>query len=155
MRITDTTDGQLVYLLRHGRTHLNAEGRLHVHQIVDPRLTDRDYGPQTGLTSAEVTARWGSLDAAPGVEPASGLLLRARAALEDAAERFAPGPVIVVTHDAVIRALLGWIAPGLAVTVPTASWQVLRRSGAHWSVLGADCTADLPQGTQPEPAVDR
>ena len=36
---------------------------------VDDRLTDRDYGPWTGKPVADVIFRWGSLDAAPGVEP--------------------------------------------------------------------------------------
>lgn len=194
--MTDTTDSQLIYLLRHGRTHFNAEGRLrgradpvlddagrrdvgrsaaalagtgavgvvtsplsraaqtsasveghlHVHQIVDQRLIDRDYGPQTGLPADDVVAQWGSLDDAPGVEPAADLLARARQGLEAAADWFSPDPLIVVTHDAVIRALLGWIAPGVRIDAPTASWQVLELRDGVWTLLRADCTADRPDG---------
>ncbi|MCI1749459.1 MAG: histidine phosphatase family protein [Acidipropionibacterium sp.] len=145
--MNDTVAPQLIYLVRHGRTHLNAEGRLrgradpqlddtgrheaartaaaltgsgivgvvtsplaravqtavaiegrlHVQHVVDPRLADRDYGPQTGRTEAEVAAEFGSLDAAPGVEPSADLARRAMAALSEAAGRFAPDPVAVVS----------------------------------------------------------
>ena len=36
---------------------------------VDQCLLDRDYGPWTGISRESVTARWGSVDRAPGVEP--------------------------------------------------------------------------------------
>ena len=38
---------------------------------LDERLADRYYGQWAGVSVREVIARWGSLDAAPGVEPAS------------------------------------------------------------------------------------
>ena len=109
-----------VYLARHGRTALNAEGRLRglsnpplddigrveaerlaealagyaptvvissplqravstaeaigaaagIQTVVDERLNDRDYGHWTGQPRAEVEHRFGSVDQAPGVEPA-------------------------------------------------------------------------------------
>lgn len=202
--MTHTTDSQLIYLLRHGRTHFNAEGRLRgradpvlddegrrqvgraaaalaatgavgvvtsplsraaqtaasveghlrIHQIVDHRLIDRDYGPQTGLPATEVEARWGSLDDAPGVESAADLLARARRGLEAAAAWFSPDPLVVVSHDAVIRALLGWMAPGLRICVPTASWQVLQLKDGVWTVLRADCTADEPEGVDAAAGLD-
>ena len=36
---------------------------------IDDRLIDRDYGPWAGHSLEEVTAEFGSVDAAPGVEP--------------------------------------------------------------------------------------
>ncbi|WP_258073908.1 histidine phosphatase family protein [Arthrobacter sp. Y81] len=75
---------------------------------VDECFKDRDYGPQTGHLTAEVTARWGTVDDAPGMEPAADVLARARPAL-DALLDDAPGlSVIVVTHDAVIRPDRTW-----------------------------------------------
>lgn len=170
-------DVQTLYLVRHGRTLLNAQGRLRgradppldatgsaqaartaaalrdvgaaavvssplrrawqtaeaiadaarVSHLVDEGLNDRDYGPQTGRIRSEVAAQWGSLDDAPGVEPADELLRRTEAAVGALCERFAPHPLIVVTHDALIRALLLSLDPGLNPQVETASWQVLRR----------------------------
>lgn len=196
--MNDTTAPQLVYLVRHGRTHLNAEGRLrgradpelddagrhevartadalagcgaagvvtspltravqtavaiegrlHVKHVVDPRLADRDYGPQTGRTEAEVVAEFGSLDAAPGVEPGADLAARAMAALREAAARFAPAPVAVVSHDAVIRCLLRQIDPEVDPAVPTACWQLLELRDGRWSIAQLDCTAEEAAGRE-------
>lgn len=189
-----TDHPQLIYLVRHGRTHLNVEGRLrgradpqlddagrheaartaaaltgsrvagvatsplaravqtavsiegrlHVQHVVNPRLADRDYGPQTGRTEAEVVAEFGSLDAAPGVESSADLTRRAMAALREAAGRFTPDPVAVVTHDAVIRSVLHQIDPGVDPKVPTASWQLLELRDGRWSIARLDCTAEEP-----------
>jgi broad specificity phosphatase PhoE len=49
-----------------------------------------------------------------------------------------------VTHDAVIRPLLARIAPSLTgVSVPTASFQVLRYDTGIWSVELTDQQAPL------------
>lgn len=44
------------------------------------RFNDRDYGRWTGQPKTDVIAQWGTVDAAPGVEPTSSILSRARPA---------------------------------------------------------------------------
>ncbi|AXE37265.1 putative manganese/zinc-exporting P-type ATPase [Acidipropionibacterium virtanenii] len=83
-------------LSRAAQTAASVEGRLHIHQIVEQRLIDRDYGPQTGLLAADVEARWGSLDDAPGIESAADLLARVRRGRDRAAGR---GPRRADHHD--------------------------------------------------------
>jgi len=73
---------------------------------VDERLTDRDYGPWTGEPVADVIFRWGSLDAAPGVEPEENVRARALAAVVDIAESLDGASAVVVSHDAVNRIVL-------------------------------------------------
>lgn len=181
---------QHLYLVRHGQTALNAEGRLRglanppldakgeaevgrlaaalatrgiatvvsspldraahtariiaatagVTSVTDDRFNDRDYGRWTGELLTEVLAQWGTLDDAPGVEPVAHVLARARPALDalldDALRGAHPeAPVVVVTHDALIRPLIVGIDPtktGLAT--PTASWNDLVRTRGVWSV---------------------
>ncbi|MGO4443208.1 histidine phosphatase family protein [Mycobacterium sp. 2YAF39] len=186
-----------VYLVRHGETSLNADGRLRgladpelnergesqalavaaalaavdaavvvssplrravrtaaaiadhagiTHQV-DDRFNDRDYGRWTGELKSEVIAEWGSVDAAPGVEPTETVLTRCQPALDEwgAWAESQHKAVVVVTHDAVIRPLLARIAPSLpAVSVPTASYQVLRYDAGIWSVELTDQQAPLP-----------
>lgn len=83
--------------------------------VLDPRLADRDYGDWTGVKVAEVVARFGSVDAAPGVEPREAVAQRAMGALVDAcrgAERLG-GPAVVVSHDVVNRLLLAAMSGSL------------------------------------------
>ena len=79
----------------------------------DQCLVDRDYGPCTGVSKDEVIARWGSVDDAPGVEPASAVRGRALACLTDIARRHQGGTVVVVSHDAVNCQVLAALDPGL------------------------------------------
>jgi broad specificity phosphatase PhoE len=74
--------------------------------VEDQLLVDRDYGPWTGISKHDVTARWGSVDDAPGVEPASAVRERALAGLAAIARRHHGGTVVVVSHDAVNRQVL-------------------------------------------------
>ncbi|MCS5718704.1 histidine phosphatase family protein [Herbiconiux sp. CPCC 205763] len=105
----------------------------------DERFNDRDYGPWTGHLKSDVVAEFGSVDAAPGVEPTSTVLARALPALD--ALRAAGETVVVVTHDAVIRPLLLSLNPTLAdLTVPTASWADLTPVDAGWKVESFDNT---------------
>lgn len=189
---------QHVYLVRHGETSLNADGRLRgladpelndvgerqaqavaaaladvdadivlssplrravctatliadqvgAEHRVDVRFNDRDYGPWTGKMKSEVVAEWGTVDAAPGVEPMETVLSRSQPALDEWGARAESRhkAVIVVTHDAVIRPLLARIAPSLpAVSVPTASYQVLRYDAGVWSVELTDQQAPLSE----------
>lgn len=184
---------QRLYLVRHGQTALNAEGRLrglsnpvlnetgvleanrladtlgrkdpslilsspleraaHTARIiaeragivssVDDRFNDRDYGPQTGQVKADVIARWGTLDDAPGVEPVARVLARARPALDAVLNDGPAGTVIIVTHDAVIRPLIATIDPSKSdLTVPTGSWSELIRTETLWSVVAVDQIPD-------------
>lgn len=189
---------QHVYLVRHGETSLNADGRLRgladpelndvgerqaqavaaaladvdadivlssplrravrtatliadqvgAEHRVDDRFNDRDYGRWTGKVKSEVVAEWGTVDAAPGVEPMETVLSRSQPALDEWGARAESRhkAVIVVTHDAVIRPLLARIAPSLpAVSVPTASYQVLRYDAGVWSVELTDQQAPLSE----------
>lgn len=188
-------------LVRHGRTALNAQGRLRGHLdpplddigraeatatadalaafaparvitsplqravqtataiadraglpvLVDDRLIDRDYAAWAGSTPDEVIARWGSLDKAPGVEPASAVLTRAREVLDDEGRRLGTGSAVLVSHDVVNRMLLAWIAPRLGpaagIGQRTACWNELTRDGGRWQVLRVDQRpSDSPAG---------
>jgi broad specificity phosphatase PhoE len=174
-----------VLLARHGRTALNAEGRLRglsdpplddvglaevarlaealarkrptvvicsplqravatahaigvacgAQVIIDVRLNDRDYGPMTGRVRAEVEREYGSVDAAPGVEPLDALRARAQTAFFELVDEYERGPLVMVSHDAFNRALLGTLDAGLAdVDQHTACWNELSRIGDQWRV---------------------
>ncbi|WP_051198807.1 histidine phosphatase family protein [Gordonia shandongensis] len=104
---------------------------------VDEGLNDRDYGEWTGQLRADVVERWGSIDDAPGVEPRETVRDRALRALDAQADR-AEGPLLVVSHDAVIRPLLAAFDPTLTPQVDTGSWVVLTRSDTGWVVESVD-----------------
>ncbi|NMO04481.1 histidine phosphatase family protein [Gordonia sp. TBRC 11910] len=110
---------------------------------VDEDLNDRDYGQWTGHPKDEVVAQWGSVDDAPGVEPVAEVMSRARPALFRLAARAETTgrPVVLVTHDAVIRPLLALIGVGDA-TVPTASYQVLSYVDGEMTVQARDQVPD-------------
>lgn len=182
-----------VYLARHGRTALNAEGRLRglsdppldevglaeaarlaqvlaakkpttvvcsplqravaTAQVIgsaagvpvstDIRLNDRDYGPVTGERRDEVERRYGSIDAAPGVEPLTAMAQRARAAFFELVGELGPGPVVLVSHDAFNRALLQQLDPVLTdIGQRTACWNQLSLVDGVWQVDGYDMTPD-------------
>ncbi len=180
---------QHLYLARHGRTVLNAEGRLRglanppldevgqaeaaalglylqskditavfsspltravttaqtiaeaagVEAFADDRFNDRDYGPWTGHAKADVIAEFGSVDAAPGVEPVSQVMARARPALDAVLDHYPDGAVVVVTHDAVIRPLLALLDPAVGeILAPTGSVNDLVRVGGSWRIDAVD-----------------
>lgn len=181
-----------ILLVRHGRTVLNAEGRLRGHadpelddvglaqaratavylrpyapRIVvtspllraqhtgaaiveatgaqlmsDDAFIDRDYGQWTACVKEDVIRQWGSVDAAPGVEDASEMSRRAWAGLNRYAEK--KKPIAIVTHDAVIRALLTVIEPDIDPVVETASWAVLYRDDKGWHIESFDNVAAAP-----------
>ena len=159
----ESTNRARIYLVRHGRTELNAAGALrghldvaldpvgrqeaarlgrslarrqlhrvvtsplrraietgeaiareaHVAAHIDVRLVDRDYGQWAGVPAAEVVGLFGSLDAAPGVEPATDVRARALEAMTDIARGSASGPTVVVGHDAINRTVLAALDPAL------------------------------------------
>jgi glucosyl-3-phosphoglycerate phosphatase len=179
-----------VFLVRHGRTALNAAGRLRSH--LDPPLDevgqgeaaavaaelwewrivkilsspllralqtagaiaeavgvsvtavddliDRDYGRWAGELEAAVVARFGSLDAAPGVEPQGAVAKRSFALLEAQPPALEHGDVVLVSHEAVNRALLTHLdsALGSALSQPTGCWNEVRRNHDRWTVTLID-----------------
>lgn len=80
---------------------------------LDERLADRYYGEWAGVRVDEVVAQWGSLDAAPGVEPVPRVRDRVLAALAAIAEAAKGTTVVVVSHDAVNRIALASLDHGL------------------------------------------
>lgn len=174
-----------VYLARHGRTALNAAGRLRglsdpplddtgraeaerlaavlatthpaaaissplrradataeaiagaagIVPAVDARLVDRDYGPWTGIAKADVVRQFGTVDAAPGVEPAEVLSVRVRTAFDELVAEAPNGPLVLVSHDAVNRALLAALDPSLTgIGQRTACWNQLTLVDGRWRV---------------------
>jgi len=77
--------------------------------FVEPRLRERDVGPWSGLTNAEIDAGWpGHLERGlrpEGFEGPEATLERARAALVSLSQRFAEQSVLVVSHGGIIRVL--------------------------------------------------
>ena len=101
----------------------------------DERVYDRDYGPWTGAVKADVIAEFGSVDAAPGVEPLESLSARVHAAFSDIVDEPGAGPLVLVSHDAVNRALLAALDAGLTdVGQRTGCWNQLSRVDGTWRV---------------------
>lgn len=118
-----------------------------VEVFSDARFNDRDYGAWTGHARSEVVAEFGSVDAAPGVEPLSAVLSRARPALDAVLDRFPQGAVVVVTHDAVIRPLLAALDASIGeVAAPTGSVNDLLRRDGRWTVAEVDVTPSTMAG---------
>jgi len=110
-----------------------------VESSVDQRLNDRDYGPHTGQRRTDVIARYGSVDAAPGVESLDALTRRARTAFGQLVDEATSGPLVLVSHDAFNRALLGTIDPALAnAPQRTACWNQLSFVDGTWRVDAYD-----------------
>jgi len=105
----------------------------------DERLIDRAYGEFDGRSTDDVTSEYGSVDAAPGVEPAEAVAARAKAVLNDLINAEDEGPVAVVSHDAVIRILLDQLAPTphhtAHVAPRTGCWSLLRHDESGWHSL--------------------
>ena len=111
--------------------------------VIEPKLDDVDYGAWTGLTTAEVAARWPDdyavfLDAPervrfPDGESIAALVDRAWEALLSA--RDAEHVAVLVTHDIVIRGLLCRV-----LDAPLATMHRLRIDVA--SSTGLRATAD-------------
>ncbi len=107
----------------------------HVAAVVDARLNDRDYGPWTGKVKADVLQQFGSLDDAPGVEPSDAVTARARTAFFELIAEFRTGPLVLVSHDAINRALLAALDPRLAdIGQRTGCWNQLSRVEGTWRI---------------------
>ena len=97
-------------------------------------------------------AEYGSVDAAPGVESPATLTERARAAFREIVDQTSAGPLVLVSHDAFNRALLGsldqafqyiqefsgFVTPGITVIFLTGLCFAalgLIMTGLWWTVL--------------------
>lgn len=119
--------------------------------VIDARLNDRDYGPWNGKPRTEVVRRYGSIDAAPGVEPLAAVASLARTAIDQLVDHYGRGPLVLVSHDAVNRALLEQLDPSLTdLGQGTACWNQLSRVDGAWRVDGYDLKPDRPR---PTPAI--
>ena len=106
--------------------------------LIDGDLVDRDYGQWAGHTREEVIAKWGSLDKAPGVETRASLRHRAVGMLH---KDFRAHPVVLVTHEVVLQAMLEHLDPSLTeVRQDLAAWDVVTRDESGQLVLAS---ADL------------
>jgi broad specificity phosphatase PhoE len=105
----------------------------------DPRLVDRDYGPWAGRSKEAVIAKWGSLNAAPDIEPESEVVARALDAVIDVSRRVPNGSAVLVSHDAVNRLLISKLDPrmdnGSSIPQETGCFNVIELKGNDWSVL--------------------
>jgi broad specificity phosphatase PhoE len=114
----------------------------------DGCLLDRDYGPWAGTSKDTVVARWGSVDAAPGVEPRSAVRDRAVQGLTALARRFPGASVVAVSHDAVNREVLAAFDPGLsdpdAIPQDNGCFNVLQWTAGGMAVLSVN---ELPAGS--------
>ena len=115
---------------------------------VDRCLLDRDYGPWAGTPKRTVTAQWGSVDAAPGVEPRAAVLSRALQGLTALAERCPATSVVAVSHDAVNREVLAALDPSLGdpdgIPQDNGCFNVLQWAGGSMAVLSVN---ELPGRT--------
>ncbi len=116
---------------------------------IDDHLSDRFYGEWAGHSLEQVEARFGSIDSAPLVEAWQLLEDRtdeafrnavATAEASGAAAGCVKAGVVLVTHDAVLRALLGRLLPALSparLDLPTGSWSELvpATTGKKWRVV--------------------
>jgi probable phosphoglycerate mutase len=129
-------------LLRARQTAQPVADRAGREVATDVRLLDRDYGQWTGADRESVAAQWGSVDAAPGVEPVRAVRERAVRGLTDIARRSRGGTAVVVSHDAVNRQLLVAFDAGLGDpdTLPqdNGCFNTLELRGDSWTVLSVN-----------------
>jgi broad specificity phosphatase PhoE len=109
---------------------------------VDRRLIDRDYGSWAGKSMSELVARWGSVDDAPGVEPQAEVLARSMDVLKDIDQMVGTGAAVMVSHDAVLQALLSAFGHRLESTGPIlidpGSFSVMENQGGTWTIKSVD-----------------
>lgn len=114
--------------------------------ILDDDFNDRDYGPWAGKSLANVNAQWGGVDDAPGVESRAVVVERALRGLRRVSNDLEIGVAIVVTHDAIIRALLNELDPRISHTVAqrTGCYNVIDLSSIPWRIVSVN---SIPRGS--------
>lgn len=117
-------------------------------------LNDRDYGPWTGSDRGEVERRFGSIDAAPGVEPWHVLCERMRQAFTWLLATSAGPAIALVGHDATNRALLAALdaAPSLRsddIAQDNGCWNCLQWRDGRWQLTALNA---LPGDGQRPPS---
>jgi broad specificity phosphatase PhoE len=135
-------------LRRAQQTARPTAGRAGLAVTTDGCFTDRDYGPWTGTPKAGVAEQWGSVDAAPGVEPRSAIRDRAVRGLTALARRFPGATVVVVSHDAVNQEVLAALDPGLGdpdgIEQDNGCFNLLQWADGRMAVLSVN---EVPAGT--------
>lgn len=106
-------------------------------------LNDRDYGEWTGVERSNVIERFGSIDAAPGVETWDTLSARVSRAFDELLAESDGSAIAIVGHDASNRALLATLVPDLAESpddIPQSNgcWNCLKRDASGWTVTVLD-----------------
>ena len=115
--------------------------RVGVPVEIDQRFNDRDYGAWAGVSRDEVEACWGSVDDAPGVEPADAVLARVMEGFRETVAKLGEGVGMIVSHDAINRPLLVALEPSLAGRVipqETGCYNVLRSTNHTWKVVSVN-----------------
>ncbi len=126
-----------------GRARQTAAAVAEPHELqpfADPHLNDRDYGQWGGQVTAEVVARFGSVDAAPGVEAWAAFSERsARRFVELVAEQ-GDTPGVIVAHDAVNRAILQrlFALDPATTSQRTGCWNELHVEDGGWTLVLLD-----------------
>ena len=115
-------------LLRARQTASSIADLVGLQVELDARLLDRDYGSWAGQRRRDVVARWGSVDGAPGVEHIRHVHRRASDIVYEHPLRV---PTVLVTHDAVLHAMLTAIGAGCAPdAIEPADWFTLVPDGS-------------------------
>jgi len=105
----------------------------------DDAFNDRDYGEWTGASRSDVIQRFGSIDAAPGVESWQTLCDRVSSAFDSLLASSHGPAVVLVGHDASNRALLATLIPTLGQRpgdIPQANgcWNRLEWKDDGWTL---------------------
>ena len=115
-------------------------------------LSDRDWGPWTGMSASDVEVEFGSLDRAPGVEALDGFARRVVMAACDVLDRANVETLAIVAHDAVNRVMLARLAENTSddpqrIPQRCGCWSVIERHGEH--LLATVIDARPGDGTEP------
>lgn len=106
--------------------------------VAVPELAERDYGAASGLTRAQIAARFPD-GVVPGEEDRDAVRDRSLAALLSWVGRHRGARMLVVTHGGVISGLLTAVSGGAVVTPPgslgNACLSVLHHVDGGWRVL--------------------
>lgn len=127
-------------LTRARQTAAHIAGASELDYEVDEDLLDRDYGPWTGWSRAQVNSAFGHADNAPDIEPYESFSSRVNAALSRIVGEARPGEtVVVVGHKAINRALLSDLFPyslsePRRITQRTGCWNLCEFDGTHWTL---------------------